>query len=588
MKSKSFKQVLQASMILIAIVTGLSCKKVFDVKPETVLERDVTYRDVFDADAAVWGVYGKFMKLGKQWMLLNELRGDLLSHTANADEYIRQISTHSVTPENPYINPQPFYEVILNCNDVLKNFDIMLRDKKLKVDEYNQRYSDITAIRTWVYLQLAIHYGKIPYTTDALETVSDMQNTGKFPLMDMSQLLDELIKTMEAIPYKEEYSASTTLRTLVDQYQTQRFFINKYVLLGDLYLWRGKGNDFRKAAENYKLVMTNGTRFRTDDNTYFQQYRIYQADVVNNNDIAVGYIRFRENDQNALVDNNSQGWRSIFARPIGDRDFNFEWIWVLPFDKNFAPENPFIDLFSPVGGRYLVKPSQAAMDYWNSQTQNNNFPFDARGRFSWRMINGQPVVMKYLYNYLEPNTGLPIGSIFERNSKWFLYRAATVHLHFAEAANRDGQSKIAYALINNGIKATFDDPATVDNTNEMQTFLDTPYNFNARQGDPPGPVFRDEWYRAVGIRGRAYVRNVPVIGDSVTAIENMAIDEAALELAYEGQRWGDLVRIARRRNEPKFLADKIYNKMIKDNLPGADAVKAKLMNQENWYLPFKW
>jgi hypothetical protein len=288
------------------------------------------------------------------------------------------------------------------------------------------------------------------------------------------------------------------------------------------------------------------------------------------------------------VDNNSQGWRSIFARPVGDRDFGFEWLWVLPFDKNFAPANPFIDLFSPVGGRYLLKPSQAAIDNWNSQVQNNNFPFDARGRFSWRTINGQPVVMKYLYNYLEPNTGIPLGSIYDRNSKWFLYRAATVHLHYAEAANRDNQSKIAYGIINNGIKATFDDPATTDNTNEMQTFKSFPYDFNARQGDPPGPVFRDEWYRAVGIRGRAYVRNVPVVGDSVIAIENMAIDESALELAYEGQRWGDLLRIARRRNDPAFLADKIYNKMLKDNIPGADAVRAKLMNKANWYLPFRW
>jgi starch-binding outer membrane protein, SusD/RagB family len=48
-----------------------------------------------------------------------------------------------------------------------------------------------------------------------------------------------------------------------------------------------------------------------------------------------------------------------------------------------------------------------------------------------------------------------------------------------------------------------------------------------------------------------------------------------------------LVRIALRRNDASFLADKIYAKLKKENNPMADAVRAKLMNKENWYLPFK-
>ena len=607
-----FKRIHGVILLALCFLADISCKKILEVKPEDILEGSQTYRNVFDADAAVWGVYGKFMNLGQQYMLLNELRADLMEYTDNADEYIKQLSSHTVTADNPYINPQPFYEVILNCNDVLKNFDIMLRDKKLKADEYNQRYADIAAVRTWIYLQLGIHYGSVPYVTDALEQASDLHDLSKFPKIPFSQLLDELIKTMEALPTKEDYTASTTLRTNVDQYSTLKFFINKYILLGDLYLWRGRSrSDFNQAAVNFKRIMQTGTLFRTDDNQYFQQYRIYQADVVNNNDLAVGYVRFRESDQSALIDNNSQGWRSIFARPIADQQFNWEWIWVLPYDKNFAPKNPFVDLFSPVGGRYLVKPSQAAIDNWYNnplQVQNNNFPYDVRGRFTYRSVGGQPVIMKYLYNYIDPNSGLPLINLYERNSKWFLYRAATVHLHYAEAANRDGQSKIAYGIVNNGIKATFDNPATVDNTNEMQTFQPAPYDFMARQGDPPGPVFRDEWYRGVGIRGRAYVKAVPIdsakyfsvstpsnpvrtLTDSIgfqREVENITINEGALELAYEGQRWGDLLRVALRRNDPAYLADKIYDKLRKDNIPGADAARAKLMSKDNWYLPFKW
>ena len=110
------------------LITGFifsGCKKVFDIKPQDQLDQTQTYQNVYDADAAVVGIYGKFMGLADRYVILNELRGDLLDYTANADEALRQISTHTVTADNPYASPRPFYELIINCNDVLENFQIM-------------------------------------------------------------------------------------------------------------------------------------------------------------------------------------------------------------------------------------------------------------------------------------------------------------------------------------------------------------------------------------------------------------------------------------------------------------------------------
>jgi hypothetical protein len=47
--------------------------------------------------------------------------------------------------------------------------------------------------------------------------------------------------------------------------------------------------------------------------------------------------------------------------------------------------------------------------------------------------------------------------------------------------------------------------------------------------------------------------------------------------------------VAIRRNDPAFIADKIYNKLIKSGISAgaANAARAKLM-AKNWYLPFKW
>ncbi|HMP92031.1 MAG TPA: hypothetical protein PKD90_04115 [Phnomibacter sp.] len=115
-KVERFGTFILLAFTLLAI--GASCKKSLDKLPKDELDITQMYRDVYDADAAVIGLYGKFMGLAERYILLNELRADMLNYTQNADEYLRQLSTHQVTPDNPYVNVRPFYELIINCNDV--------------------------------------------------------------------------------------------------------------------------------------------------------------------------------------------------------------------------------------------------------------------------------------------------------------------------------------------------------------------------------------------------------------------------------------------------------------------------------------
>lgn len=567
-----------------------SCQKTFNIQPQTTLSSAQMYRNVYDADAAVIGIYGKLMGLAKQYVVLNELRADLMDVTVNADDTLRQINTHSVLPGNSYADPRPFFSLINDCNDVLKNFNIMLAQNKFKLVEYQQRYSDIGALRSWLYLQLGIHFGTVPYVTDPLETIDAVKDLSKYPLIPFNQLLDSLINFTQSLPTLLPYPTGTDLMIAsVDNNNTEAFFIEKNGLLGDLHLWKG---DYTQAATYYRNLMEstgytdNGVN-SVGGNQYYQQFKQPYASVTDNNDLCVGYIRYHEMDINSLVDNNSQGWRSMFARGQ-DALFYQQMIWVLPFNASFAPVNPFIDLFSNTGGRYLVMPSQAAMDNWNSQTQQNGFPFDARGNFTWRTVNGQPVIMKYLYNYVDGTTFLPTNAL-TKNGQWFLNRSASVHLRYAEAANRDNRHKLAYALVNFGISTTFDTStlANRDVTNLQNTLFDSyPYNFDARNGTYP--YYRGSWYRNAGLRGCARVNAYTLAGDSTMAIENMILSEGALELAYEGYRWSDLLRIALRRNDPSLLANAIYTKLVKDNNPDAATVRAKLMNPANWYLPFKW
>lgn len=594
MKTIKLKKVLLVALVITGIA---SCKKQFDLLPSTELDASQTYKNVYDANSAVMGIYGKFMGLADRYIVLNELRGDLMEYTQNADENLRQVSTHTVSTDNPYANPRPFYELIIDCNDVLKNFDIMRQNKALTEDDYNQRYSDIACIRSFLYLQLGIHWGQVPYITEALENITDINDASRFPKITFNALLDSLVNFTDRIPYKELYPApvgsaiGAYLNITLDAYPTERMFINKKCFLGELHLWKG---NYRKAASYYREVMeTVGLTESTGEN-FYHKYRIGTSDANN----SVTYSR--GGDASTLV--YTDGWGAVFASGPTDKPFGREFIWVLPFDSRYQPANPLINLFSPIGGSYLVKPSKEAMDNWDNQEQRsvniasslNGIPYDARGMLTVRNVGGQPTIMKFISNYINLGTLTPTNSL-AKNGKWFLFRTSHMHLHFAEAANRDGFPKLGYVLANDGLRlGAYAAPSTATNDYAKEPyqntlFLPKPYNFDARQLD--NPRYRSDWYRNIGIRGQANLKNyvlnaAPNLADSILKVENELLDDAALEVAFEGTRWSDLLRVALRRNEPAVIADRVFRKLSKDGVGNAQAVKEKLMRGE-YYLPFK-
>jgi len=483
---KLYRYIYPIAMILLTVLTLNSCKKTFDIEPKDSIEASKMYRNVKDADAAVLGVYSKFLGIATQYVVLNELRADLMDVTNSASDYLKEINNHSVSSGNPYADPKPFYEVILNCNDVLKNFTIMRDELKFTQDEYYQRYSDIAALRSWIYLQLAIQYGTVPYVIQPFEKVSDLKDESKYPKVELNAMIDSLINCMQALPYKEDYPVTATLMGISSgNYTTTPFFINKRILLGDLYLWKG---NYLQAASNYKAVLDVGGAID------FDTYRIEGAQVggiaTAYQDLSINYtMRYNWSDIYGLINSNTLGWRSIFARPQDKLYYN-EWLWQLFFDSNTQPNSPFVELFANYGaGKYELKPSQQAMDNWNSQVQNNGFPYDARGQLSYSTSSGQPVIMKYLYEYdlLYP---------YKKPGRLFLYRTAGLHLHYMEAANRDNMCKLALALLNTGIRHEFsvywDDGQgqdTVANITEIQRTdgavfnYSFPYNFDGRQAN---------------------------------------------------------------------------------------------------------
>jgi hypothetical protein len=76
------------------------------------------------------------------------------------------------------------------------------------------------------------------------------------------------------------------------------------------------------------------------------------------------------------------------------------------------------------------------------------------------------------------------------------------------------------------------------------------------------------------------------LNDTINAVEDLLCDEMALELAFEGNRFGDLTRFARHKNEAGLYGADYGSRWLADKLKYKNPV-VSLLDEKNWYLPFK-
>src|SRR5690606_39576308 len=134
------------------------------------------------------------------------------------------------------------------------NFKIMQQQGKLSNIEFEQRYSDIMVLRTWLYLQLGIHFGEIPYINTKIEDVTQIKDLNTIQTTKFSDLIDQLINDVKDLPYTEyfAYPAGASLLFTTDGFITNKVFANKPHIIGELYLWKG---NYLEAARWYKKLL---------------------------------------------------------------------------------------------------------------------------------------------------------------------------------------------------------------------------------------------------------------------------------------------------------------------------------------------
>ncbi|MDR0810965.1 MAG: RagB/SusD family nutrient uptake outer membrane protein [Paludibacter sp.] len=581
----------------VILLFTLSCT---DVEPGEALDYKHAYTDVDAADAAIRGLYGQFISLADRVVVLNELRADLMDVTPYATTDLQEINVSRPSKSNAWADVTPFYLVIQNCNDILFNFNAMLKDNRMNQAEYAERYSDVAALRTWIYLQLGIHFGRVPYITEPTVTPADLDKNPA-PELDLDALISALIACMENLPTLENYKSSSLIQSNFDGYSLKPFFIDKRCLLADLYLY---DNRYQEAATLYRKVLATDEELTAGNKDADRKYRIYCStwtSSISPDWYQILYQDGRGNDENGMTN----FWREMFAGVAGSQRASWEHIWFFTFDSRYEPQFTLRKLFDPASenGNYYLKPSEYAVnDLWGAEMQRNGFPFDVRGTTgAYIKTGGENYIRKYSYFDTYPS-GTAKGG-------WFIYRAAMLNLRYAEAANRAGYPKLAWAIVNDGLFGSMFNFQRADGSNYESNDPEyefvhiagegpydpypAPYNFDARYQTFGGQNLRGAWRGHGGIRGRANLTNVDfpedliTKDDSIRFVEKLIVREAALELAFEGHRWEDLIRVARRMNKEnagsgdRFLWDENIAKKYQES-----ALAADLSSSDKWFLPF--
>lgn len=533
-----------------------------DLGPDLDSPNDTVY--------SLLGVLGKMQAVADRTIILGEVKGDMTALTDAATTDLQDIANFTATADNRYNVPEDYYAIIQNCNYYIAHADtnMSLRGEKVFIREY----AAVKAIRAWTYLQLAINYGQVPFYTQPLMTEAEA-DPSLYPKYDVKQIADYFIPDLA--PYLE------TDLPLAGGGGHSASFIPVRLILGDLCLWGGR---YREAAQYYHDYLTHVDAPRTtsersriqwtnDDFTsksisglYSPGYLVAIEMEGQEFDGTVSYL----DDIFSSTDDNNYYYQASVSPAL--RELSRSQRYVREVTADVAGINTPIDTISP-----------NVVDFANRSDEYGDLRYSVT-------LSTTKVDMGD--NYAE--TRLSNAKINTSNIS--LYRLNSVYLRMAEAYNRAGFPESAFFILKYGLSN-----ATINGT---ETFK----GINQGERERAGDLLTWNQYNFIsyGMDGTENTWGIHSVGcgdtrcdveyaipddlgsreDSILFVEDLICDEMALEQTFDGLRFGDLQRIALRRGDPAFLADKVARRNGASE-PRDEDLYSRLLDKNNWYLPLE-
>ena len=545
-----------------------SCEDMLETDSDFVMyEKDNTLSDATDSIYSVLGIINQMQKIADRTALLGEVRADLVTPTEAASADLKRLAAWDFSQENKYNAVSDYYSIINHCNYFIHHVDTTLQRRGYKV--FEAEYAAVKGFRAWTYLELVKNYGRVPLITEPLMTELDarkaMNDQSKYA--DMQAVCNYFINDLTPYAHRKVPNWGS-----IYGMNSRYFFIPMRALLGDLCLWAGR---YQEAATWYHDYMTD-----RDNPILLPSSRI-------------GGRWYDVNFTSIAISSTSGSELSYI--PMEVRQFNGV-MSELPDIYNDTERNYGYFQLTPASGIRRLSSEQIYCFLHKTDTQTDTLYVPHEGFDEPLKVGDLRLYADYDYSttgskneYSEYNN--QTQSIRKYSSSTTdripTYTRSMLFLRYAEALNRAGYPQSAMVVLKYGLCRDY----LVEHVDSIERQAAG----ELIEFDPN--VFLQEDAKGIHSFGsgesqcnKYYVLPMPTdslatrqdtIDYQIPLVEDMIVTEMALEFAFEGHRLYDLMRVAMRRGDNAYLADPISRR---DGEVDA-ALRAKLMNEQNWYLP---
>jgi hypothetical protein len=529
---------LSVSYYLSVSVALSSCSDFLDIQPMN----DVVLENYWTGKADVTSVLNSCYETLEhsdamtRMMVWGELRSDNLRMGSSVPDEINEVLKENILPSNPLCNWAKFYECINRCNIVCHYAPkVQAIDPNYTEEEMRANIAEVTTLRSLAYFYLIRTFRDVPYTT--VPSIDDTQNY-ILKATPFSAVLDSLIQSLESVKGNavRRYYTDDSPNAYHNSSRITRWAV--YALLADLYLWRG---DWDNCIRYCDLVID----FKR------QQYEemLQRQGNINNIDLIDSIPMILEKPVGSTTYGNT--YDEIFG--TGN---SFESIFELYFRATQSQQNTLVSNY--YGNNTNTLGRLSAPDFlFKDVAQGSNNVFkktDGRAYEGAELTSSRYAITKYArtsvsYTTQNISTEKDLQLIASRRSSgdanWIIYRLSDMILMKAEALiERNGQGDLERAF----------------------TLIDI---VNKRANDVTGS-------------GRQSTLNKSDYIDSQAAMEDLLLAERQREFIFEGKRWFDLVRTARRDGDNSRLISLATRKYLEN----VNAIKIKLADPNIIYFPY--